>query len=405
MAKFRYTVRNQEGELNQGVIEAFSEEDAVNKLQAHNLLVTSITPLEEEVGEKKEKKRRFHSRVKIDDLILFSRQLSTLLNAGIPLLRSLEILIKQVESRRLYNALEKIKADVEAGMSFHSALSKHKRIFSDFWINLVETGEASGQLASVLGQVANYMESTGSLQRKIKSALVYPIIICIVAVVAVLVFLLKIIPTFQEIFKGFNIELPMLTKMVMKTSEILRSYFLLFAGIVVILGFALKKYIQTPRGRWQFDAFKLKLPLLGPLFQEIAVSRFASGLSTLIKAGVPLLHCLSIVSHTTGNKLFEQAITQVRESVQEGKPMAPPLEQTGLFPPMVSQMVTVGEESGELAEMLKRVSDFYEERVSASVSRLTSAFEPLMLVMMGVIVGTLIISMYLPIFKMSRIGG
>ncbi len=404
--KFSYTARNKNGELTQGVLDAFSEDEVISRLQAQDLLVVSVSSATDKVVlSKKAKQGKFHSGVKTDDLILFSRQLSTLLNAGIPLLRSLDILSKQVESKKLYNALEAIKADIEGGLTFHDALAKHKRVFSDFWINLVETGEASGQLASVLEQVADYIESSGALQSKIKSAMVYPVIISIVAVIAVAVFLLKIIPTFANIFKGFNIELPALTKMVMAASDILRHYFLMVAGIAIVFIIVFKKYIQTKKGRRQIDAFKLKLPLVGPLFQEIAVSRFTSGLSTLIKSGVPVLHCLSIVSRTSGNKLFEEAIGKVRESVQEGKTMARPLEESGLFPPMVSQMVTVGEESGELSEMLHKISDFYEARVSASIDRLTTAFEPMMLVLMGGVVGTLIISMYLPIFKMTKMGG
>lgn len=407
--KFSYTARNKNGELTQGVLDAFSEDEVINRLQAQDLLVVSVRSTTDKADKvalsKKPKQRKFHSGVKTDDLILFSRQLSTLLNAGIPLLRSLDILSKQVESKKLYDALEAIKADIEGGLTFHDALAKHKRVFSDFWINLVETGEASGQLASVLEQVANYIEASGALQSKIKSAMVYPIIISIVAVLAVAVFLLKIIPTFANIFKGFNIELPALTKMVMAASDILRHYFLLVAGITFAFVIGFKKYIQTERGKRQIDALKLKLPLVGSLFQEMAVSRFTSGLGTLIKSGVPVLHCLSIVSRTSGNKLFEEAIGKVRESVQEGKTMAKPLEESGLFPPMVSQMVTVGEESGELSEMLKKISDFYEARVSASIDRLTAAFEPMMLVLMGGVVGTLIISMYLPIFKMTKMGG
>lgn len=408
MPKFNYTARNKNGELVQGVIDAFGEDEVVSKLQDQDLLVVSVISAEGAGSagvSKKSKKRKFHSGVKTDDLILFSRQLSTLLNAGIPLLRSLDILSRQVESKKIYNALEAIKADIEGGLTFHDALAKHKRIFSDFWINLVETGEASGQLASVLEQVANYIEASGSLQRKIKSAMVYPIIISIVAIIAVLIFLLKIIPTFSEIFKGFDIELPALTKMVMAASDILRHYFLMVTAGAVVFVVVFKKYIQTKKGRWQFDTLKLNLPLVGPLFREIAVSRFTSGLSTLIKSGVPVLHCLSIVSRTTGNVLFNEAITRVRESVQEGKTMAAPLEESGLFPPMVSQMVTVGEESGELSEMLQKISGFYEERVTASVNRLTAAFEPIMLVLMGGVVGGLIVSMYLPIFKMTKIGG
>lgn len=406
MPKYNYTARNRNGELIHGVIDAFGEDEVVAKLQNQDLLVVSVNST---VGSadvsKKLKKRKFHSGVKTDDLILFSRQLSTLLNAAVPLLRSLDILSKQVESRKLYEALEAVKADIAGGLTFHDALAKHRNVFSDFWINLVETGEASGQLSSVLEQVANYIEASGALQRKIKAAMVYPVIISIVAVIAVLVFLLKIIPTFAEVFKGFNMELPALTKMVMAASDILQHYFLMVAGVVIVFIIALKKYIQTKKGRWQFDTFKINLPLVGPLFREIAVSRFTSGLSTLIKSGVPVLHCLSIVSRITGNVLYGEAIGRVRQSVQEGKTMAAPLEESGLFPPMVSQMVTVGEESGELSEMLQKISTFYEERVTASVDKLTSAFEPIMLVLMGGVVGGLIISMYLPIFKMTKIGG
>lgn len=406
MPKFSYTARNKDGELIQGVFDAFSEDEVVNKLQAQDLLVISVNSAADKVApSKKARPRKFHSAVKTDDLILFSRQLATLLNGGIPLLRSLDILSKQVESKKLYNALEAIKGDIEGGFTFHDALAKHERVFSEFWINLVETGEASGQLASVLEQVANYIEASGALQRKIKSAMVYPIIISVVAVLAVAIFLLKIIPTFSNIFKGFNIELPALTKMVMAASDILRHYFLMVSGGVIVFVTVFKKYIRTRTGRRQFDAFKLKLPLVGSLFQEMAISRFTSSLSTLLRSGVPVLHCLNIVSRTSGNKLFEEAIIKVREAVQEGKTMAKPLEESGLFPPMVSQMVTVGEETGELSKMLHRISDFYEARVSASIDRLTSAFEPMMLVLMGTVVGTLIVAMYLPIFKMTKIGG
>ncbi|MCK4859416.1 MAG: type II secretion system F family protein [Candidatus Omnitrophica bacterium] len=405
MLKFNYTARKKNGELIHGVMDAISEDEVVNRLQGQDLLVTSVSFLSGKDIGKKRRGRKFHAGVKTDDLVLFSRQLSTLLNAGVPLLRSLDILSKQVESKKLYDALQVIKADIEGGFTFHDALKKHSKIFSDFWINLAETGEASGQLSSVLEQVANYIEAKGSLQRKIKSAMLYPVIISIVAAVAVLVFLLKIIPTFADIFQGFNIELPLLTRMVMKASDIFRYYFVIVIGIVIAAVIFFKKWAQTNFGKQRLDAFKLSLPLIGPLLQEISVSRFASALSTLIKSGVPILHCLSIVSTISGNKLFEDAITKVREKVQEGGTMAGPLEESDLFPPMVSQMITVGEESGELGDMLEKISDFYEERVTSTVGRLTAAFEPIMLVLMGGVVGVLIVSMYLPIFKLTKIAG
>lgn len=411
MAQFFYTVRTKEGKLESGSMEAVSEDNLVTALQSRGYIVISVSKKKGEIKfparEKKEKplqrKRKFHSRVKTDDMIIFSRQLATMLEAGVTLLKSLEIISQQIESRRLYLTVEEIKKDIERGHTFRDALAKYPKVFSKFWVNLVETGEASGHLPSSLEQLANFLEASGSVQRKVISALVYPAVLSIVAVSAIAIFVVKIIPIFTSIFVSFNVELPLLTQMVIKLSEIIR--YRLGLIIVVIVGaiFVVRKYIQTEWGRWNFDRLKLKLPIFGPLFQIMSISRFANSLGTLIKSGVPILHGLEIVEKSTGNKIVERAISKVKENVREGKTMADPLEKSVLFPPMFVQMVRVGEEIGELSKMLDKVSEFYDERVTAFVERLASLFEPIAIVIMGGIVGVLVVSMFLPIFQISQI--
>ena len=332
---------------------------------------------------------------------MFSRELATLLSSGVTLIKSLDILCKQVESRTLLHAVEQIKKDIEGGYTFQNALRKHNKIFSDFWIHLVETGEASGHLPSSLDQLAGYMEESENLKKKITSAMVYPIILLTVATGAIAIFLLKIIPIFEEIFKGFNVDLPVLTQMVINVSNIARKYFLVVIGSLVALIFVGKKYVSTEKGRWQFDDLKFKLPLIGPLSREISTERFASCLSTLIKSGVPILHALEMSEKIASNKVMEKELRDVRIAVRDGKGMAQTMQQGAMFPPLVTQMISVGEEIGELGKMLDRISSFYKERVNTFVTRLTAMFEPIILVFMGIVVGVLVVAMFMPIFNIS----
>ena len=411
MAQFFYTVRTKEGKLESGSMEAVTEDELVSALQSRGHIVISVSkkkgeirfPGQEKREESLQRKRKFHSWVKTDDMIVFSRQLATMLEAGVTLLRSLEIISQQVESRRLYLAMEEIKKDIEKGHTFRDALAKHPKVFSKFWIHLVETGEASGHLPSTLEQLANFLEASGSVQRKAVSALIYPVILILVAVSAIIIFVVKIIPIFSDIFGGFDMELPLLTRMVITFSDIIRHRLGIIIGVGVGVVFVLRKYIQTEGGRWSFDRLKLKLPVFGSLFQIMSISRFTSSLGTLIKSGVPILHSLEIVEKTTGNKIVEKAIGEVKESVREGKTIAEPLEKSALFPPMVVQMIRVGEEIGELGKMLDRISKFYEERVSTFVERLATLFEPIAIIFMGGIVGVLVVSMFLPIFQLSQL--
>lgn len=400
MPFFRYVARDKTGKLIDEVVETVSEENLVNSLQARGLLVISVGPAPQAKTVKKAH-RRYHRHVKIEDLILFSREIATLLSSGVTLTKSLEILSKQIESQALLRAVEQIKKDVEGGYTFQNALKKHDKIFSTFWINLVETGEASGHLPSSLDQLATYLEESADLRRKVTSALIYPAILVMVAACAIAIFLLKIVPIFSEIFKGFGVKLPLLTQVVITASNIVRKYFLIVAGSVIILFFILKKYISTERGREQFDQIKFKLPLFGPLMQEVAIERFASSLSTLIKSGVPILHALEISEKTAGNKIMEMALKDIKTAVRGGKGMAQPMQDSGIFSPLVVQMVSVGEEIGELGKMLDRIAIFYKERVNTFVTRFTTMFEPIVLVFMGIMVGILVIAMFMPIFSIS----
>jgi len=397
---FRYVARDKNGKLKDEVIEGVSKEELINSLQANDLYVISIGPAVD-VKKKKKVKRRYHRGVKMFDLVLFSRELATLLSSGVTLIKSLDILCKQIESQTLLHTVEQIKRDVEGGYTFQNALRKHRKIFSEFWIHLVETGEASGHLPSSLEQLSEYMEEAAALRKKIVSAMVYPLILMCVAVGAIFIFLVKIIPVFSEIFKGFDVELPVLTQMVINLSDLVRKYFLVFIGVAVVLFVVLRKYVTTEAGRWQFDKLKFKLPLIGPVLREVATERFASGLATLLRSGVPILHALEIAEKISGNKLMEKELRDVKAAVRDGKGMAQVMEESSLFSPLVVQMISVGEEIGELGKMLEKIAMFYKERVDTFISRLTTMFEPLVLIFMGIVVGVLVVAMFMPIFGIS----
>jgi type IV pilus assembly protein PilC len=400
MPSFRYVARNKAGKLIDEIEESINEEDLLNGLQAKGLLVISIGPAPQ-LKSKKQTTRKYHKAIKSNDLIIFSRELATLLSSGVALIKSLDILCRQIESQTLLRAVEQIKKDVEGGHTFQNALKKHSKIFSQFWINLVETGEASGHLPSSLEEVAKYLQESTDLKRKLASALVYPAILVCIATGAIAIFLLKIVPIFSEIFKGFNVQLPLLTRIIIVISNVVRKYFLIVAGVIVALFFIGKKYISTESGSLKFDELKLMMPFIGRLVQEIATERFASGLATLIKSGVPILHALDIAEQTAGNKVIEKALRDVKIAVREGKSMAQVMQNSSLFSPIVVQMISVGEEIGELGKMLDRISVFYKERVDTFILRFTIMFEPLVLVLMGVVVGVLVVAMFMPIFSIS----
>lgn len=405
MPTFSYVARDREGRLTRGTMEVKDQDELLSSLQQRGLLVTSVALEGKARAEPQKKRERLHRRVKIDDLALMARQLATMLEAGVTLLRALETVKKQISSKRLYLAMEEVKRDVEGGSTLKNALAKHPKVFSEYWLSLVETGESSGKLPQTLALMAHHFELTGSFQRKVVSSSIYPVILIIVAIGAITFFMVRIVPTFAGVFRDFNVPLPALTKIVIQVSTVIHDNLLYILGAILVLGYLAHSYIHTPGGRWRFDQLKLKLPIFGSLFHMIVLDRFTRGLATLVESGVPLLHSLEIMVRTAGNKVMEKALEGVKDGVRDGKTIAGPLAENEIFPPMVVNMVDVGEETGKLGEMLGRVSDFYEERIDVFIARLTTVFEPALIVFMGVVIGVLVISMYLPIFAIARLGG
>ncbi|MBN1793861.1 MAG: type II secretion system F family protein [Candidatus Omnitrophica bacterium] len=406
MPRYIYTTRDKTGQTQKGSLDAINKDEAITMLQAKGLTVTFIKVDEGKSWSLKFlfMRSRMHKRIKLDDLILFGRQLSTLLESGVTLLRSLDIIAKQVESQQLLKVLTDVRKAIQGGEPFSRALRSHPKVFSSFWVNLVETGEASGHLPSSLDQLVKHLESIASLRRKVMAAIYYPAILIGVSVAAILVFLTHVIPVFSKIFEGFNMELPQLTQIVIAISYWLKRYFWVLLIALAAGGYGAFLFLRTAQGRRIKDIALFNAPVIGTIVVQLQASRFASGLGTLIKSGVPILHALEIVGKTSNNALVEDVLNAVKADVRDGKNMATPLEESGVFPVMVTQMVAVGEEIGELGKMLDRISEFYEERLNASVSKLTTLIEPTILILVGTTIGVLVVSMFLPIFKISTIG-
>ena len=410
MARFTYVARNYKGEKITGSEDASSQEEIISRLQAKNLLVVNVSSLEDRMGARsdvraKVKVKTKHNRISSEDLVLFCRQLATLLGAGVTILKSLEIISQQVASRNLYNVTKDLQKSMEAGLSLHEAMAKHSRVFSELWINLVESGEASGNLALILQRLASYLERMAAFKSKVISALIYPAILMSAALGALLFLTLKIIPTFAELFKGFKMDLPALTKILVAFSGFLQKYILLIFIALIVFGFLMAKYIRTQDGRRHFERILLNMPVLGGFMKALLVERFSSEMSTLVESGVPILYSLEIAEHSVGNLIVADIIHDIKENVREGKPLSQPLEKSGFFEPMVVQMIAIGEEIGELSQMFKKINTFYQEFVETFLTRITAMFEPIMLVFMAVVIGIMVVGMFLPIFQISQISG
>lgn len=406
MPGFIYMARDRNGVLQTGHLDAVGEEEVVAILQNRGLIVTSLSRKDAQATQRTRARRptrRLRGRLTIRDKVQFCQQLATLLDAGIPLVRSLEVIGGQVESRPLLRAVEQMRGDIEAGRTFRDAMAKHPKIFSSFWINLVETGEASGHLAQSLEQLGSYLESSQELRSKAATAMTYPLVLIGAAVVATAVFMLKIIPIFRGIFESMDMQLPALTQTIISLSDFARQYVLLLAGGGMAAFWGIKRFFRTEQGRWLLDRLLLKLPLFNTLFIGMQLAQFSRGLATLLDSGVPILYSLEIVANSASNKVYGRAIGEIKDFVREGKTMAQPLQESGLFPPMLVQMVQVGEEIGELGKMLDRVAKYYETEVSTFIDRLSVLFEPLAIMVMAVVIGTLVVAMFMPIFNMAGI--
>lgn len=403
MANFKYTVKDKNGKTLKGTIETISREAAIESLRGKGLVIIGLAQEKASVFSIAGLKGGGRKKIKIEDLVIFSRQLATMVNAGIPLVNALDILAEQMENILFKQVVAKVRDNVEAGSSLSEALAKHTNIFSNLFINMVKAGESSGMLDEILERLATYLEKTASLQRKIKSALVYPAVVSLMAIAITVFLLVKVIPVFGDIYSGFGAKLPMPTQLMINLSNFMRRYFYLAITGLVLTVFFGNRYLKTESGKLKFDRLKLNVPIFGILIRKVSVSKFTRTLSTLIKSGVPILSALEIVSKTSDNRIVEIAVDNVRSNVKEGEPIADPLSRSGVFPPMVVRMISVGEQTGELEKMLGKIADFYDEQVDAAVSGLTSLIEPLIIAFLGIVIGGVVICMFLPILQIGTL--
>lgn len=391
MPVWEYTARTPTGQEQTGTIDLPSRDDVVAHLRKNRLVLVRIR-------EAKKAKRR--GRIPTRDIVVFTRQFATMINSGLPLVQALDILAKQTDNKVLAAVTREVVYDVESGHTLADALSKHPNAFTQLYVNMVAAGEAGGILDTILLRLATFLEKNDAIVRKVKGAMIYPAVIFSVAAIAVVVLLIFVIPTFQNMFASVNLELPLPTRVVIGLSDILQGFWWLIGGTIAAVVFGIRRYYATPAGELVLDRLMLKLPVLGDVLRKSAVSRFTRTLGTLIASGVSILDGLEITARTAGNRVIHDAIMESRGSIAGGETIAVPLEKSGVFPPMVTSMIAVGEATGGLDEMLTKIADFYDDEVDAAVSNLLSLMEPVMIVVLGVIVGGMIVAMYLPIFDM-----
>lgn len=403
MPVFKYSAKNSSGAVVTGTLEAETQVKALSQLRLQNFVdikcAEDVPWYKRGIGGGGPPK----PKVKGDDLVVFTRQISTMIAAGIPLLESLEIMAEQAEDPGFQYVLQGISDKVRSGTDFSDALGEYPKIFTDIYVNMVRAGEASGELDTILVRLAEYQEAAIALKREIKSAMTYPVV-SLVLVLGITVFLLTcIVPKFIPIFDALNVPLPTPTRVLMAISLWMKTNAPVWGGGTVVFVVGLVMYKRTAIGRWQFDWLMLRLPIFGPLAQKVAISRFSRTFSTLIQSGVPILGALEIVALTAGNKIIEECVLAAMDNVRQGETLAEPLAKSGIFPPMVTRMISVGERSGALEQLLEKIAEFYDQQVKVTVESLTSLIEPLMIGFMGLMVGSIVLSVFLPIFKIQQV--
>jgi type IV pilus assembly protein PilC len=400
MPSFKWQGKNRQGEVIRGEMEAANAAVAVLNLRKQQIVPLQVKP---EKGKSVLSSIQLTSRIKEKEVAVFTRQLATMIDSGLPLVQSLEILANQQENQKFKDTLLAVKTEVEGGSTFSDALRKHPKAFDDLYTNLVTAGEIGGTLDIILNRLSQYMEKSIALKKRVKGAMVYPSAILGVSVLVVIVLLVFVIPVFEKMFQGFGAALPAPTQFIIALSNFVKGNILyMVAGLIGFI-FLFRRYYRTQSGRVVIDRAMLKLPVFGDLLLKIATARFTRTLGTLVSSGVPILDGLMITAKAAGNKVVEQAIMKTRVSISEGKTIAEPLEQSQVFSGMVVQMIGVGESTGSLDAMLNKIADFYDEEVDATVAALTSLLEPLMMVVLGVLIGGMMVAMYLPIFKMASV--
>lgn len=398
MPSFVYLAREtNSGREIRSTMEAATEQAAVAALLNRNLLVVSI---QEKVGKKG---RTSGGRVGLADLVIFTRQLATMIDAGLAIVQSLQALADQTPNKVMRDVIRDICTRVEGGDSLSEALQKHPKAFDRLYVCMVAAGEKGGLLAEILARLATYLENTARLRKKVKSAMMYPTIVTIVAIGITIFLLVKVIPVFADIYSGFGAQLPAPTQFLISLSAILQKYFILFLLALGALVYGWFYFIKTPAGRWFWDSRRIRLPIFGSIAHKICLARFTRTLASLIRSGVPILEVLQIVSQTVGNVVMEKAIKDSSTDIERGEGIAAALGKHPIFPSMIVRMVTAGEQTGKIDTMLERVSDFLDEEIETTLSGLTSLIEPILIVVLGVVIGGMVICMFLPIFKLSEI--
>jgi type IV pilus assembly protein PilC len=396
MAVYQWSGKTPKGIIESGEVTAATKEDVVAILGKKRIVPTLIT-------EKPKKAHIFRlgGKIKDKDIVVFTRQFSTMINAGLPLVQALEILSTQVENKTFGKTIAQIKTDVESGLTYADALKKHPRIFSELYVNMVGAGEAGGVLDTILNRLAAYIEKSMKLKKKVKGAMVYPAVVTTVAVLVIVIIMLFVVPTFSKMFAQLGGTLPFPTRMIIGISHFIAGIggLITLAAIIGAIVF-ITQFRRTEKGKKIIDSILLKLPIIGALLNKVAVAKFTRTLGTLVSSGVPILDCLEITAKTSGNKIVEYSIMDVRKDVVGGKTLAEPIKKAKVFPPMVTHMVAVGESTGALDTMLSKIADFYDDEVDAAVSNLTAMMEPVLMIFLGTTVGFIVIAMYLPIFKL-----
>ncbi len=394
---WQWSGKNPKGVIESGELTAETKDAVLAQLRQKNIVPTLV-------AEKQKKKFSLQfgaAKVKDKDIVIFTRQFSTMIDAGLPLVQALDILSVQVENKTLAKTLVQIKADVEGGSTYADALRKHPRIFSELYVNMVAAGEAGGILDTILNRLAGYIEKAMKIKKKVKGAMVYPVVVSTIAILVVAVIMVWVVPTFTQMFAALGGTLPLPTKIVVAISNFVKGIGGLIALAAIVGGVVgISQFRRSPAGKVITDRILLKAPIFGVMLVKVAVAKFTRTMGTLISSGVPILDGLEITAKTAGNKIIEKAVMDVRSAITEGKTLAEPLSKAKVFPPMVTHMIAVGESTGALDTMMAKIADFYDDEVDAAVSGLTAMMEPLLMIFLGTTVGFVVVAMYLPIFKM-----
>jgi len=397
MSLYKYIVKSKEGKTIQGTMDSQNEGEVVNELRGRGFMIVEINK------SKSVKAVQTRRKIGLEDLVTFTRQMATMIDAGLPLLQSLRIMSEQMDNVNLRSVINQVSDEIEGGSSFSDALMRHPKAFDRLYCAMIRVGEASGMFAEILQKIATYMEEEAKLRRKVKSAMVYPAVVSGMALLIVTFLLIKVIPTFKEIYSGFGAALPTPTLVVVTLSEWIQSYILLIIIIVTGIFLMCRAFYKTEPGRLFFDRLQFKIPIFGNIFKKASLSRFTKTFGTLIASGVPMVQSMEIVQSVAGNATVEYALREVSKKIIAGEGVAPPLAEAKIFPPMVVRMIDVGERTGKLDVMLQKISEFYDDQVNNAINALTSLIEPMLIAFLGIVVGGIVIAMFLPILKLATI--